>query len=139
MTEGGQGIHGYLHTEETKHRIKESNLATWQRMREEEPERYAQLCKNRGLAIKGKPKSAEHKAKLSRAAAKRIGEKNSFYGKHFSEESKEKLREAKAKNLIPINAYDLKTGKRWKTFRFALDAVQELNLQSKGFPAFTCF
>ena len=132
MTEGGQGIHGYTHTEETKQRIKESNLTAWQRLKKDEPERYAQLCINRGLAIKGKPKSDEHKAKLSIAASKRTGDKNSFYGKHFSEESKELLRETKAKHLSPINAYDLNTGKLWKTFRFASEAVQELSLQDSA-------
>ena len=132
MTEGGQGIHGYLHTEEAKQRIKESNLITWQRMKDEKPERYTQICINRGLALKGKPKSEEHKTKLSIVASKRTGEKNSFYGKHFSEESKELLREAKAQKVSPINAYDLITGKRWKTFRFALDAVHELNLQKSA-------
>jgi len=132
MTEGGQGIHGYMHTEETKQRIKESNLTAWQRLKKEEPERYAQLCINRGLAIKGKPKSDEHKAKLSIAASKRTGDKNSFYGKHFSEESKELLRATKAKHLSPINAYDLNTGKLWKTFRFASEAVQELSLQDSA-------
>lgn len=129
MTEGGQGIHGYVHTDETKFRIKESNLTTWQRIKKEEPERYAQLCLNRSLAIKGKSKSAEHRAALSKVASQRTGEKNSFFGKHFSEESKELLRETKAQSLSPINAYDLKTGKLWKTFRFATEAVQELNLQ----------
>lgn len=129
MTRGGQGMHGYLHTEETKQRIKESNLAAWQRIKEDEPERYAQLCLNRSLAIKGKPKSAEHKVKLRQVASKRTGEKNPFYGKHFSEESKELLRNAKAQSLSPINAYDLQTGKLWKTFRFATEAIQELDLQ----------
>lgn len=129
MTEGGQGIHGYLHSDDTKQRIKESNLNTWQRIKEEEPERYKQLCLNRSLALKGKPKSDEHKAKMSIIASKRTGEKNSFFGKHFSEESKELLREAKAKKLSPINAYDLQTGKLWKTFRFATEAIHELDLQ----------
>ena len=129
MTEGGQGIHGYTHSEITKQRIKESNLTAWQKLKKEEPERYKQFCINRSLANKGKPKSAEHRKKLSDIASKRTGEKNSFFGKHFSEESKELLREAKAQKLSPINAYDLQTGKLWKTFRFATEAVQELNLQ----------
>jgi group I intron endonuclease len=130
MTEGGQGIHGYVHTEDTKQRIKESNLTAWQRIKEEEPERYAQLCLNRSLALKGKPKSEAHKAKLSVWASTRTGEKNPFYGKHFTKKSKEKLREAKTKRATfkSINAYELTTGKFWKTFRFTSEAVQELNL-----------
>ena len=50
MTEGGQGIHGYTHTETTRQRISASNLTAWQRIKEEEPERYKQLCLNRSLA-----------------------------------------------------------------------------------------
>lgn len=154
MTEGGQGTHGYTHTEDTKQRIKASNLTAWQRIKEEEPERYAQLCLNRSLANKGKPKSEETKQKMSaywqaRNAGKpikiksvknklykegnpRTGENNPFFGKHFSEKSKELLREAKAQKLSPINAYDLQTGRLWKTFRFATEAAQELNLQASA-------
>lgn len=132
MTAGGQGTHGYSHSEATKQRIKESNLTAWQRIKKAEPERYAQLCLNRSIANRGKPKSAAHKAKLSIAASKRTGARNSFFGKHFTEEAKEKLREAKAKSLTQINAYDLETGHLWKTFRFATEAVQELGLQESA-------
>lgn len=48
------------------------------------------------LAKKGKTPSPETKAKLS--AAKK-GEKNSFYGKHPTEETKQKLREAHKKQI----------------------------------------
>lgn len=132
MTEGGQGVHGYVHTDETKQRIKKSTAIAWQRIKEEEPERYAQFCLNRSLALKGKPKSVECREKLSKLASQRTGEKNSFFGKHFSEESKELLREAMAQKLSPINAYDLQTGKLCKTFRFAIDAVHELDLPASA-------
>lgn len=132
MTEGGQGIHGYAHTKETKQRIKESNLSTWQKIKEDEPERYAQLCLNRSLALKGKPKSEEHRAKLSALASTRVGEKNPFYGKHFSEESKEKQRENWRKKCEPIKAFSAKTGQLYKKYYTAMDAVRDLNLQSRA-------
>ena len=132
MTEGGQGIHGYIHTEETKQQIKESNLATWQKIKEEEPERYAQLCLNRSLANKGKPKSAEHRAKMSVIASTRTGEKNPFYGKHFSEESKEKQRENWRNKCEPIKAFSAQTGQLYKKYYTAMDAVRDLNLQSSA-------
>lgn len=132
MTEGGQGIHGYTHTEKTKQCIKESNLTTWQRTKEEEPERYAQLCLNRSIANKGKPKSEEHRAKLSALASTRTGEKNPFYGKHFSEESKEKQRENWRKKCEPIKAFSAKTGQFYKKYYTAMDAVRDLSLQSKA-------
>lgn len=132
MTRGGQGMHGYVHTSATKQRISASNINAWKAIRENDPELYRQRCLVRSITNKGKPKSAVHKIALSKIASKRIGEKNSFFGKHFSEESKELLRKAKAQNLSPINAYDLQTGKLWKTFRFATEAVEMLNLQSSA-------
>jgi group I intron endonuclease len=132
MTEGGQGIHGYVHTDETRSRIKESNLTTWQRIKEEEPERYARLCLNRSLAIKGKPKSAEHRAALSKIASQRTGEKNPFFGKHFSDESKEKQRENWRNKCEPIKAFSAQTGQLYKKYYTAMDAVRDLNLQSKA-------
>ena len=128
MTKGGRGMLGYRPTKKTKQKVKKSTIETWNRTKEEDPERYAKLCLNRSLALKGRPKSEQHKLALSKIASQRVGEKNPFYGKHFSEQSKEKLRESKAKNLSPINAYDLQTGKLWKTFRFTTEAVQELDL-----------
>ena len=41
---------------------------------------------------KGKPMPEEQKLKLTSLAKLRIGEKNHFYGKHHSEETKKKLR-----------------------------------------------
>ena len=128
MTKGGRGMLGYRPTKKTKQKVKKSTIETWKRMKKEDPERYAQLCLNRSLALKGLPKSEQHRQTLSVIASQRVGEKNSFYGKHFSDQSKEKLRESKAKNLVPINAYDLCTGVLWKTFRFTTEAVQELSL-----------
>ena len=132
MTEGGQGIHGYAHTEDTKQRIKTSNLTTWQRIKEEDPERYAQLCLNRSLAIKGKPKSIEHRAALSKAASLRTGEKNPFFGKHFSEEAKEKQRENWRSRCEPIKAFSAQTGLFYKKYYTAMDAVRDLNLKNSA-------
>lgn len=128
MTLGGQGVHGYTFSEETKQLISESNIKAWQEIKKDH-KKYTQLCLNRSKALKGRKMPDTQKIKLSKIASQRIGEKNPFFGKHFSEESKEKLRNALAKNFSPINAFDLKTGELWKTFRFATDAVAELNLQ----------
>ena len=43
----------------------------------------------------GKHHSAETKAKIGRAASKRIGDKNAFFGKTHTEESKAKMSEAR--------------------------------------------
>ena len=48
------------------------------------------------LHNKGKPKTEEHKKKMSEARkGKLVGEKNPMYGKHHSEETRKKLSEAK--------------------------------------------
>ena len=51
--------------------------------------------------IYGEEKAKEIKKKLSVSSSKRIGEKNSFYGKHHSEESKKKMSE-KRKGIKPV-------------------------------------
>ena len=47
------------------------------------------------------------KAKESEYAKQRTGSKNSFYGKHHTEETKRKISLAN-KNRIPTNAYKVK-------------------------------
>lgn len=53
--------------------------------------------------IHGEEKAREIKNKLSASFSKRIGEKNSFYGRHHSEETKKKLSESR-KGKIPTNS-----------------------------------
>lgn len=50
------------------------------------------------IALKGRVFSEEHKRKLSEFAKTRVGNKNSFYGKHHSDETKLKFM-----NRIPWN------------------------------------
>lgn len=77
-TLGGGGIRGYHHSEETKQKISENhnpNIYTKER------------AEKISFANKGKPKSVEHKRKLSECAKQRVGEKNPFYGKHHKKET----------------------------------------------------
>lgn len=77
-TLGGGGIRGYHHSEETKQKISENhnpNIYTKER------------AEKISFANKGKPKSEEHKRKLSECAKQRVGEKNPFYGKHHKKET----------------------------------------------------
>lgn len=80
-TIGGGGIRGYHHTEETKQKISEHN----------NPDAYTEeRAKKISYALSGRPKSDEHKKKLSDWAKQRIGSKNAFYGKHHKKETLEK-------------------------------------------------
>ena len=47
----------------------------------------------------GRKFSSEHKKKLSDIAKTRVGELNPFYGKHHSEETKQKIRQGKTKKI----------------------------------------
>ena len=73
----------------------------------------------------GKKASQETKYKLSVIASERLGEKNPFFGKHHSEETKQKLRENKY-GTIPTNAREiLIDGELYKS---ATDAGRQLNV-----------
>jgi hypothetical protein len=82
------GMFGKTHTEESRHKIREKLNAF-----------YA----DNESSLKGKPKSEEHKAAISRIASLRVGELNPFYGRHHSTETKKKLAEANV-GRIPTNA-----------------------------------
>ena len=126
MTYGGQGIHGYIHTEETKNKISNNTKIAWDYLKADK-NRYEQLKKHRSVIAKGKPKSEEHKAKLSLLASQRTGEKNPFFGKHFSEESIEKLRQSHAKKFKNVCMYTNDTFELVKTFESASSAARFLN------------
>lgn len=116
LTEGGDGRLGIKASEETKQKMSESHIGlnTWSKgrvMSDEQKLRY----KNLGLSNKGKPKSEEHKQKLSESLKgrkpnylgckhteeqrKKIsdskkGEKHHLFGKNHNEETKQKMRES---------------------------------------------
>jgi NUMOD3 motif len=101
MTDGGDGIEGYSHTEETKTKLSKSNGGEnngfyGKTHSEETKEKMRLLGKNR----KRNPHSEETKEKMRQSAKKYwkesgrdiSGENNPFYGKTHTEEVKEKIR-----------------------------------------------
>lgn len=81
------------HTEEAKRKMSEASKG--------------RISYNKGLSnveSLGEEKAKEISQKLSEYAQERTGDKNPFYGKHHSEETKEKLRQAN-KGKIPPNRY----------------------------------
>ena len=136
MTLGGQGVHGYKHTDSEKLKISEGTKAAWEDLKANQPNKYRQLCEHRSKIAKGKPKSLEHRQKLSQAASQRVGDKNPFYGKHFTEESKEKLRAAWDKRVPTVQATNIETGESL-VYRSVSEAVRALKLNQSAISRIT--
>ena len=123
MTLGGQGVHGYKHTEETKARISKTNQNRpffWT------PEKIAQrseTCKRNHTFEKRKEKGVWQR-KLSEIAIARFkNEPGTFKGKHHSDRTKQMISEANTgkkrtgqvrlayviQRGNPVGMYDLQT------------------------------
>lgn len=85
MTLGGYGTHGYIVTDEARCKISESGIG-----RKYSDERNEKLRKiNTGRYYKPEWRKALSEARIGRFT----GEDNNFYGKHHSEQTKQKIRE----------------------------------------------
>ena len=121
MTDGGDGIFGLKHSYETKQKLSQKA-----KERFINPENHPSY---------GKRRSAESRKKMSEAQkGKNIGDKNSFYGKHHSDETINKLKEAHAdisKRVIQLT----KTGEVVNIFSSIHEASKQtgINRQSISF------
>lgn len=121
-TIGGSGTIGYIFTENDRKRKSESMKSTWKTSKKlNNQERNKKISD----ALKNKPKSKEHKEKLSVVASKRTGEKNGFYGKHHTNEFKQKLSNS---NSIAVDMYDINMNyiKTFKNAKIAATYLQNL-------------
>lgn len=106
LTDGGEGMTGYTHSEETRKKLSECHKG--KHLSEETKRKISEGKKGRHISeewkrkigegnkgkkpwCKGKHLSEETKKKMSDAQK---GEKSNMYGKHLSEEHKKKLSEA---------------------------------------------
>ena len=119
MTKGGQGIHGYNHTDQTKLVLSKRSIAMWDDLRDD-PEKLAIRNQKISVGLAGRKRSKETCAKISQFAAQRIGEKNAFYGKQHSVETKTKISQA---NSLAVVAYDKVTLTFVKEFTSAAEAM----------------
>lgn len=85
MTLGGYGTHGYIVTDEARRKISESGIG--RKYSDERNEKLRRI--NTGRYYKPEWRIALSKARIG----KFVGEKNNFYGKHHSEQTKQKIRE----------------------------------------------
>lgn len=99
LTRGGQGIHGYKFDDDIKKKVSDSVHKFWEKFKLERPDEYQKYCEKMSRKGLGRKFSSEHKKKLSDIAKTRVGELNPFYGKHHSEETKQKIRQGKTKKI----------------------------------------
>lgn len=114
LTAGGQGIHGYHHTDDAKKRIGESVMHNKDKIY------TVERAKKISDALSGRKFSIEHKKKLSDIAKSRTGEKNPFYNKRHSDDTKRRI---SLKNSKPIEQYDRVTGELINRFNTKRDAA----------------
>ena len=100
MSENKKGennpMYGKRLTEEHKRKLRESRKGV-----KLTKEHIEQLIKSK----KGKPLSQEHRDKISKA---NTGENNGFYGKHHTEETRQKMSEAKKGKYVGENSPNAK-------------------------------
>lgn len=139
-TNGGEGSHGVILSEETKKKISEANKG---RVVSESIKKYlSDLHKGKKLSEetkkkisqskKGKKLSDKHKKKLSLINS---GELNNFYGKTHDKITRDKMSKIKknkpsnrAKKVKQLDIYD-NVIKIWNS---SMEAGRELNISNKG-------
>ncbi len=96
LTDGGDGLAGKHHSEESKKRISEKHKGKI--LSEETRERISKSRKGRYSGKNnsnfGKPFSEEHKRKLSENHADYSGKNHPNFGNHLSQETKDKIRKS---------------------------------------------
>lgn len=102
MTQGGGGVVGYRHTEDTRRKI--SNSLSGHVFPESRNKKIQE-------AMTGREYKPEWREALSKSRLGRFcKEENSFYGKHHTSESKEKVSRANTKHSVlqlDINSYEV--------------------------------
>lgn len=108
-TVGGGGLRGYHHSAETRKKMSIGiSKSMW---KINTPERTAKIIK----AQKGRKFTYEHRKHISEACmGKRCGKDNSFYGKHHTDTTKQKLSLANTK--YEVQQIDINTDKVINTF-----------------------
>lgn len=91
MTQGGQGIHGYIHTAATTAKMSIASTKYWERLRNN-PELLKARNKKVSEGLKGIKRTSATRKKLSQIAKARFStEPGTFTGKHHTEAAKRKV------------------------------------------------
>lgn len=131
-TIGGHGVHGIVFTDEVLQKKSNSMKAKWKN------KNIPLTSKERNLKIsqinKGKPKSIEHRKKLSDLAKQRIGDKNAFYGKKHTKETIQKISNSNSKTvyMYDINMNYIQEFKNGKLAAIYLKKLLNLDFQEQS-------
>lgn len=137
FTDGGDGISGFKHSEETKQKISKNNARYWKGKKRSEEARQ-KMSENSARYWKGKKRSEETRQKISE---KNKGTNHPMFGKKHSEKTRQKI--SKTMNTtgfyrvskVKDNAY--KQGFIWryeyrkKSIKKQIKSVNLLKLQEK--------
>ena len=130
-TIGGQGTHGYIFTKEDREKKSNSMKEAWKYSEKlNNPERNKKISESN----KNKPKSIEHRKKLSEAAKQRTGAKNAFYNKKHSKKTKEIISNAnsKAVDMFDIDMNFIMTFKNAKEAATYLQNLLNLTIKHES-------
>lgn len=120
MTRGGQGIHGYKHTKETRQKMSIANSGRL--YTEERTQKILSTKRAKNSQVSGT--NLLWRQRLSVATKKRFeNQPGTMTGRHHTTEAKQKI---SAINSIPILAYDAKTGEFFREFSSATAATAYL-------------
>lgn len=105
MTLGGEGVRGYVLSEDSKQQM----IVALQEYYKKHEDRRKELSEQAKLRIGdknpfyGKYHTEEAREKMSKAASLRVGTDNHFYGKHHGKLAKKKISEANGKPVLQID------------------------------------
>lgn len=117
LTAGGQGVHGYHHTDKTKKLFSEFMKSHYDQI-------YTQERADKiSTSLKGRKLSDEHRRKISENAKLRVGEKNPFFGRTHSDATRKRISEANSLHRDIIQC-DLVTGEQLNRFASPEEAAR---------------
>lgn len=130
ITEGGDGCIGYVFTEEAKKAVSEGLKRSYNNLSEKEKKIRSDRQKGENNHFYGKHHTEETKQKISNKLKGIFeGEKNPFYGKHHTQELKDIISDRCSKAIYQIDPDTNEIIKEWKS---ASEASKELNCCRKG-------
>lgn len=127
MTLGGQGVHGCQKSIEGRASSSIKMKEYWINLKQDK-DKYNEIITKRKIALKGRKFSYLHRQHISEKAKNRIGEKNSFYNKQHTEQTKKLISESNSKKVGMFDINTLELIKEFDSIYIASQYLLEHNL-----------